>query len=72
MKVHHDAGLDYLTIDFADEIEAKSIYENGIIVRYGKSANVVGIDITDSMKLFSKSDLMSLREVCDYLGASGS
>ena len=72
MKVHHDAVLDYLTIDFADEIEAKSSYENGIIVRYGKSGNVVGIDITDSMKLFSKSDLMSLREVCDYLGVSGS
>ena len=72
MKVHHDAGLDYLTIDFADEIEAKSIYENGIIVRYGESGNVVGIDITDSMKLFSKSDLMSLREVCDYLGVSES
>ena len=71
MKVHHDAGLDYLTIDFTDEIEAKSIYENGIIVRYDKSGNVVGIDITDSMKLFSKSDLSS-REVCDYLGVSGS
>ena len=72
MKVHHDAVSDYLTIDFADEIEAKSSYENGIIVRYGKLGNVVGIDITDSMKLFSKSDLMSLREVCDYLGVSGS
>lgn len=72
MKVHHDTALDYLTIDFADEIEAKSVYENGIIVRYGKSGNVVGIDITDSMRLFSKSNLMSLREVCDYLGVSES
>ncbi len=72
MKVRHDTALDYLTIDFADEIEAKSIYENGIIVRYGKSGNVVGIDITDSMRLFSKSDLMSLQEVCDYLGVSES
>lgn len=72
MKVHHDTALDYLTIDFADEIEAKSVYENGIIVRYGKSDNVVGIDITDSMRLFSKSSLMSLREVCDYLGVSES
>ena len=29
MKVRHDTALDYLTIDFADEIEAKSIYERG-------------------------------------------
>lgn len=72
MKVYHDRALDYLTIDFADEIEAKSIYEKGIIVRYGKSGNVVGIDITDSMKLLSKSNLMSLREVCNYLGVSES
>lgn len=72
MNVYHDTALDYLTIDFADEIEAKSVYENGIIVRYGKSGNVVGIDITDSMRLLSKSNLMSLREVCDYLGVSES
>ena len=71
MKVSHNKALDYLTIDFADEIEAKSVYENGIIVRYGKSGNVVGIDITDSMRLL-RSDLMSLREVCDYLGVSES
>lgn len=58
MKVSHDKALDYLTIDFADEIEAKSVYENGIIVRYGKSGNVVGIDITDSMRLLSSSDLI--------------
>ena len=62
MKVRHDAALDYLTIDFVDEIEAKSIYEDGVIIRYGKSGNVIGIDITDSMALFPKSDLSSLRE----------
>ena len=28
-KVRHDTALDYLTISFADEIEAKSIYERG-------------------------------------------
>ena len=62
MKVRHDAALDYLTMDFADEIEAKSIYEDGVIIRYGKSGNVIGIDITDSMALFPKSNLMSSRE----------
>lgn len=72
MKVHHDAKIDYLSIDFVDEIEAKSVYENGIIVRYNKAGNVIGIDITDSMKLFASSDLMTLQEVCDFLGVSES
>lgn len=72
MKVHHNTALDYLTIDFADEIEAKSSYQDGVIVRYGASGNVVGIDITDSMRLFSHSDLMTLRQVCNYLGVSES
>ncbi len=72
MKVHHNAAIDYLSIDFADEIEAKSVYEDGIIVRYNKSGNVIGIDITDSMALFSSSDLMTLQEVCTFLGVSES
>ena len=29
MKVRHDTALDYLTISFADGIEANSIYERG-------------------------------------------
>lgn len=72
MKVHHDAKIDYLTIDFVDEVEAKSVYENGIIVRYNKDGHVIGIDITDSMRLFASSDLMTLQEVCDFLGVSES
>ena len=72
MKVHHNTALDYLTIDFADEIEAKSIHQDGVIVRYSASGNVVGIDITDSMRLFSHSDLMTLQQVCNYLGVSES
>ena len=32
--------------DFNDDAEAKSVYEDGIIVRYNKSGNVIGIDIT--------------------------
>lgn len=35
MKIIHRADIDYVSIDFKDEIEAKSIYENGIIVRMG-------------------------------------
>jgi len=72
MKVHHDAAIDFLSIDFTDEIEARSVYEDGIIVRYNKKGHVIGIDITDSMKLFSSTDLMSLQEVCEFLGVSES
>ena len=72
MKIHHNSEIDYLSIDFSDEIEARSKYEDGIIVRYDKKGNVIGIDITDSMKLFLSSDLMTLRQACDFLGISES
>jgi excisionase family DNA binding protein len=72
MKVHHDTEIDYLSIDFSDEIEAKSEYTDGIIVRYNKKGNVIGLDITDSMKLFASSDLMTLQEACSFLGISES
>lgn len=72
MKIHHHAGLDYLSIDFKDEVEAKSEYIDGIIVRYDNKGHVIGIDITDSMKLFSSSDLMTLQEACKFLGISES
>ena len=72
MKVHHDKEIDYLSIDFSDEIEAKSEYKDGIIVRYNKKGNVIGLDITDSMKLFASSDLMTLQEACSFLGISES
>jgi len=44
MKVHHDSEIDYLSIDFSNEIEAKSEYKDGIIVRYNKKGNVIGLD----------------------------
>ena len=72
MKIHHDSEIDYLSIDFSDEIEAKSEYKDGIIVRYNKKGNVIGLDITDSMKLFASSDLMTLQEACAFLGISES
>ncbi len=72
MKIYHDIKLDYLSIDFKDEIEAKSEYHEGIIVRYDKKGNIIGIDITDSLKLFASSDLMTLQEACAFLGISES
>jgi excisionase family DNA binding protein len=72
MKIHHDSDIDYLSIDFTDEIESKSVYKDGIIVRYNKKGHVIGIDITDSMKLFASSDLMTLQEACAFLGISES
>ena len=72
MKIHHDSEIDYLSIDFTDEIESKSVYKDGVIVRYDKKGNVIGIDITDSMKLFASSDLMTLQEACSFLGISES
>lgn len=72
MKIYHDAEIDYLSIDFSEEVESKSVYENGIIVRYNKKGNVIGIDITDSMKLFASSDVMTLQEACTFLGISES
>lgn len=58
MIIHHDSAVDYLSIDFSDDIEAKSVHEEGIIVRYNKAGNVIGIDIADSMKLLAGSDLI--------------
>lgn len=72
MKIYHDADIDYLSIDFTEEVEAKSKYKDGIIVRYDKKGNVIGIDITDSMKIFASSDLMTLQEACAFLGISES
>lgn len=72
MKIHHDPEIDYLSIDFTNEVESKSVYKDGVIVRYDKKGHVIGIDITDSMKLFASSDLMTLQEACEFLGISES
>ena len=72
MKVYHDASVDYLSIDFFDEVESKSVYKDGIIVRYNKKGHVIGVDITDSIKLFASSDLMTLQETCSFLHISES
>jgi excisionase family DNA binding protein len=72
MKVYHDAKIDYLSIDFTNGVETKSIYKDGIIIRYDKKGHVIGVDITDSMKLFASSDMMTLQEACAFLGISES
>jgi excisionase family DNA binding protein len=72
MKIHHDPEIDYLSIDFNDEVESRSTYKDGVIVRYDKKGHVIGVDITDSMKLFASSDLMGLQEACTFLGISES
>lgn len=72
MKIHHETDIDFLSIDFSDEVEAKSEYKDGITIRYNKKGNVIGIDITDSMKLFANSDLMTLQEACEFLNISES
>lgn len=72
MKITHDPSIDYLSIDFKDEVEAKSYFENGIIVRLDKRGNVIGIDITDSIGFFLSSQTISLQEACKLLGVSES
>ncbi|HXH75862.1 MAG TPA: helix-turn-helix domain-containing protein [Bacteriovoracaceae bacterium] len=72
MKVYHDSEIDYLSIDFTDEVESKSVYKDGIIIRYDRKGHVIGVDITDSMKLFASSDMMTLQEACAFLGISES
>ncbi len=71
MKIIHKPELDYLSIDFKDEIEAKSVFQDGVIVRFDKKGNVIGIDITDST-LFLATQLLTMREACDLLGISES
>lgn len=72
MKVYHRPDIDYLSIDFSEEPEAKSVYEHGIITRYNKDGNVVGIDITDSTKFFLSNDYIDVKEACQILGVSES
>lgn len=72
MKVYHDVEKDFLSIDFVAQVEAKSVYHNGIIVRYDKGGHVIGIDITDSMRLIAGDEYISLQEACDLLGVSES
>lgn len=72
MKVYHNPSIDYISIDFYDGVEAKSYFENGIIVREDENGRILGIDITDSSKFFLSDDTVNLREACRMLGISES
>ncbi len=72
MKILHKPEYDYLSIDFKDEIEAKSIFQDGIITRFDKKGHVIGIDITDSTQFFLGSETLSLQEATQILGISES
>ena len=41
MKIYHNSDVDYLSIDFKDEVESKSEYKDGIIVRYDNKGHVL-------------------------------
>jgi excisionase family DNA binding protein len=74
MKVYHRPDVDYLSIDFRDEVEDRSFFQDGMIVRMDKNGNVIGLDITDSSKVFagSQDEQMTLAEACSFLGISES
>ena len=58
MKIVHNPEIDYISIDFKEGIEAKSILKNGIIARFDQEGHVLGIDITDSSQFFSNKDVL--------------
>ena len=72
MKIIHRPEVDYVSIDFKPGIEAKSYFENGVIVRLDALGNVIGLDITDSSQFFSGDDDLDLREACILLQISES
>lgn len=72
LKIRHDPELDYVSIDFADEVEARSYFKDGIIVRQDRKGGVIGIDITDSSQFFGGKDTVTLQQACQMLGISES
>ncbi len=72
MKIYHRPDIDYLSIDFSDELEAKSVFKDGMIVRYDKKGNVIGLDITDSIQFFLGQDTVNMQQACKILGLSES
>lgn len=72
MNIIHRPDIDYISIDFKDEVEASSFFENGVIVRLDKKKNVIGIDITNSSDFFAGKENISLKEACKLLNISES
>ena len=72
MKIVHKPEIDFVSIDFKEGIEAKAVFENGVIVRTDKKGNVIGIDITNSRDFFGGGDDLTMQEACELLGISES
>jgi excisionase family DNA binding protein len=72
MKIVHKPEIDFVSIDFKEGIEAKSYFENGLIVRLDSKGNVIGVDVTDSSRFFSGDDEIDLKQACALLGVSES
>ncbi len=72
MKITHKPDVDYVSIDFKDEVEARSFYQDGVIVRMNKKGHVIGLDITDSSSFFSGASELTMKEACELLGISES
>ena len=72
MRVYHRPDIDYLSIDFVEGHEAKSVYENGIVIRYDKKGHVMGVDITNSAQFFLNQDDIDMKEACKILAVSES
>jgi len=68
----HDPSIDYVSFDFKDQIEAKSYFQDGVIIREDEKGNVIGIDITDSSQFFAGENTISLKEACRLIGISES
>ena len=71
MKIIHKPEIDFISIDFKEGIEAKSVFQDGIVVRFDKKGNVIGIDITDSSQFFAKQ-MLNMKEACELLNISES
>ena len=72
MKIIYKPEIDYVSIDFKDGVEAKSYFENGVIVRFDAKGHVIGLDITDSTQFFSGDDELDMKGACKLLGVSES
>jgi excisionase family DNA binding protein len=72
MKINHAPEIDFLSIDFKEGIEARSYFENGMIAREDEKDNILGLDITDSCKLFFNESKVGLKEACKILKISES
>ena len=68
----HDPEIDYVSIDFREGVEAKSQFHSGVITRFDKKGNVLGIDITNSTEFFSGDDTINLQNACRLLHVSES